>query len=731
MDSRIARLGAILGVPVAIALLQLGVFAQDRLKLMPGYAQFSKIAPQIAEAIRPGSISVTWSADGRTFEFARDGKRYRFDVNTLQSIEVGSASEGGDRADGRGRGGAGAPDRGRQYSFADSPDKALRAEYNEETHNLHLINLATKAETAVTSDGSREKRIKYGTASWVYGEELGQSTAMWWSPDGRQLAFYRFDQSDVPDYHLQLDQTKLLSTIDTEAYPKAGAANPIVDLMVYDVQTKRTMKLDVRDGKPFDNSVVGHYVYRVAWTRDGRQLLFHRMNRRQNVLELVSADVDTGALRVIVREEWPTGWVDHMPVMSLLQDGQRFIWGSERNGWKNFYLYDLSGALITPLTAHTSFEVASLIKVDEKAGVVFYTARDGDNHLKLQLHRVGLDGKGDVRLTDPAYHHSIGACLTSPTGARSSGGGATCGISPDNAYFVDVYQAHNNPPATRLVNAKTGEPIATVAASEATRFKELGLKTVELFTFTAADGHTPLHGVIHFPSNFDAARKYPVLVAVYGGPGSSSNSARETFVTPSALTEYGFLVVNLNSRAAPGRGKRTLDEVYLKLGQVEVDDMAAGVRALARRPYVDTSRVGMYGTSYGGYTALMSILRYPQFYAAASASSPVTSWHHYDTIYTERYMWIPQENKPGYDAGSAMTYVKDLKGRLMLYYGTADNNVHPSNMMQLIAALQAAGKSFEVQIGPDRGHSAINQERMMEFFIENLVMRPSAAQTTF
>jgi dipeptidyl-peptidase-4 len=195
-------------------------------------------------------------------------------------------------------------------------------------------------------------------------------------------------------------------------------------------------------------------------------------------------------------------------------------------------------------------------------------------------------------------------------------------------------------------------------------------------------------------------------------------------VLPSALTEYGFLVVNLDSRAAPGMGKRTLDAIYLKLGQVEIDDMAEGVKALWSRPYFDRSRVGIYGTSYGGYASLMSLLRYPDVFAAASASSPVTAWYHYDTIYTERYMWLPEENKANYEAGSAMRYAKDLKGRLMLYYGTADNNVHPSNMMQLVAALQQAGKSFDLQVGPDRGHSGINPDRMMEFFIEQLVMWP-------
>ena len=177
-------------------------------------------------------------------------------------------------------------------------------------------------------------------------------------------------------------------------------------------------------------------------------------------------------------------------------------------------------------------------------------------------------------------------------------------------------------------------------------------------------------------------------------------------------------------------GKRMLDAIYMKLGQVEIDDMAAGVKALWDRPYFDKTRVGIYGTSYGGYASVMALLRHPDVFAAASASSPVTDWRNYDTIYTERYMWIPQENKEGYEAGSAMTYAKKLKGRLMLYYGTADNNVHPSNSMQLIKALQQAGKSFDVQVGPDRGTQRDQRERMMEFFIENLVVKPGAAVST-
>ena len=719
-----------LAIPLLLVLLQVTTGAQDRLRGMPGYERYQKVSSETG-VVRTGEIrGVEWADDAASFEYTHDGKRYRFDVASKASADLGPADPA--PAGGRGgRGGRGGVERGRQAASADSPDGTRKAFYRD--RNLWISLADGTNEVGITTDGSDADRIKYGTASWVYGEELRQNTAMWWSPDSRKLAYYRFDEKEVPDYHLQLDQTKIQSRSDIEAYPKAGAPNPLVDVYVYDLETRKTTRIDVRDGKPFENGIVGHYVYRISWTADSRELLFNRTNRRQNVLEFVAADPGTGATRVIIREEWPTGWVQNSPAIHFLENKRRFIWRSERTGWANFYLYDVSGRLIAPLTAH-SFEVGALTKVDEEAGVIFYTARSGENHMKMQLHRVGLDGKGDVRLTDPAFHHTIGSCMPAVAGGRGGrggrGGAGSCGIAPDNRYVVDVYQTHDTPPATRVVDA-TGSVVAELARSDLSKFEQLGLRKVEMFTFTAADGRTTLRGLIHFPSTFDPSKKYPVLMPVYGGPASASNTARETFVTPSALAEYGFLVVNVDSRAVPGMGKRQLDSIYLKLGQVEMDDMAAGIRSLSSRPYVDRTRVGVYGTSYGGYSAAMLLLRHPDVFAAASASSPVTAWSHYDSIYTERYMWIPQENKEGYEAGSAMTYVKNLLGRLMLYYGTADNNVHPSNTMQLVAALQEAGKSFEVQVGPDRGHTGINADRMMEFFVENLIVRPAAAVTTY
>ncbi|MCA9763980.1 MAG: DPP IV N-terminal domain-containing protein [Gemmatimonadetes bacterium] len=662
---------------------------------MPGYARYAEMAPKIARSVTRGELRAEWAEDGKSFTYSRDGKRYSYDVGRKTATEVQGEEGPANRFAGR-RGG---PARGRQATEALSPDSSLRAFYRD--RNLWLSNADSTGERPLTSDGSAERRIKYGTASWVYGEELRQTTAMWWSPDGTKLAYYRFDEGPVQDYFLQMDQTELYGEVMTEAYPKAGTDNPVVDLFVYDVASGKTTQVDVRDGTPSADDVVGYYVYNVRWSPDGSELLFNRTNRRQNIMEFTACAPGTGACRVIVREEWPASWTDNSPTIQWLEDGKRFIWESERTGFQNYYLYDISGKLLATLTNHP-FEVAGIVRVDEKAKQLWYYARSGDNYMKLQLHRVGLDGKNDRRLTDPAFLHTVT-------------------IAPDGKHIIDVAQTHDTPPVTRLLD-QNGRVLATLAESDDSEARALGVRPVELFTYTSADGETELHGMLHFPSNFDPNRKYPVLFSVYGGP--ATNGASERYTTPNPMTEYGFLVVTLDTRSAAGRGKKFLDAIYQNLGGPEIDDMAAASLTLAKRPYVDGERVGIFGTSYGGYASALALLRHPEAFAAASASSPVTSWYHYDTIYTERYMWTPQGNKAGYEHGDAMKYAKDLDGRLMLYYGTADDNVHPSNMMQLIKSLQQAGKSFDVQVGPDAGHSGLNGQRMMEFFIENLVMQP-------
>ncbi|HSP91873.1 MAG TPA: DPP IV N-terminal domain-containing protein, partial [Vicinamibacterales bacterium] len=286
LTSRLA-LAALAGV----ALLSAALGAQDRLKSMPGYEHYLRMSKELPSAIRMGNLLVAWKDGGKAFEYTKDGKTWRFDIAAKAATEL-PAGEAAPVAPG-GRGGlGGAPERGRQVSSAASPDKTLLAVYRN--RNIYITDAAGANEVAVTTDGNEQARIKYGTASWVYGEELDQTTAMWWSPDGRKLAYYRFDESKVPDYYLQLDQTKLYSRMDIEAYPKSGKANPLVDLFVYDVAAKASVRIDVRGGRPFENDVVGHYAYRVSWSPDGRELLFTRANRRQNILEFTAANPDTG-----------------------------------------------------------------------------------------------------------------------------------------------------------------------------------------------------------------------------------------------------------------------------------------------------------------------------------------------------------------------------------------------------------------------------------------------------
>lgn len=691
----------IAGVGAAGSLAAFPVRAQDRLAGMPGYERYAKMRSEIAGSVKRAFLQARWVEGGKAFEFSRDGKSYRYDIAAGNAVEAPASAE--DSAPGRpfGRGARrpGGVPRARQLASQLSPDGKWKAFYRD--RNLWLSDPDGKGEIAVTTEGSDKARSKFGTATWDYGEELDQSTAFWWSPDSRKLAYYGFDESKVPDYVLQLSNLTVQGRPNIEAYPHAGVANPVVDLYVYDLDAKKTVKLDVRDGEPFADNVVGHYVYDVSWSPDGRELLFHRTNRKQNVLEIAAADPATGKCRTVVREEWPASWVDNHPPMQFLKDGRRFLFLSDRTGFRNITLYDLSGKLLATLTNHP-FEVANIVQVDEDRGQLYYMARSGDNPMKLQLHRVGLDGKGDARLTDPAFNHSVQ-------------------IAPDGLHFLDTAQTHDSPPVVRLLDSN-GKVLDEIAKSDTSKAESLHVQPVELFTFKAADGVTDLYGLLHKPSNFDPSKKYPLLVSVYAGP--ETNGASETYQTPNALTELGFLVASFDTRGGSQRGKKFSDMSYGKLGQVEIDDLAAGVKFLRQRSCVDGGRVGIYGTSYGGYASVMCLLRYPDVFQAASASSPVTDWHLYDSTYTERYMGLPDENKAGYEAGSAMKYAKDLRGRLLLYFGTADDNVHPSNALQLASALQRAGKSFEMMVGPDAGHSGVNFVHMLEFFVDNLIVRP-------
>lgn len=692
---------------LALALLAPLANAQDRIQSMPNFERARSVPGKLREAVVSGRVSVTWSQDQKRAYF-QQGKEWRqLDVTTGKITPLAEepkdfyrAPEGRSGAAG-GRGGAA---RGRQVEVEPSPDGKLRATYKDSNVWLSATDGTNLAQ--VTTEGSAATRVKYGSASWVYGEELNQNDAMWFSPDSRFLAFYRFDESKIPDFFLTRRNGAVQNELYTEAYVKAGGNNPVVDVEVYDVAAKTRTKIDVRSGGPFEDATVGHYVYQIRWSPDGKELLFNRTNRQQNILELCAADPATGKVRVVLREDWSATWTDNRPFVQFLADGKRFLWRTERNGFYNFELWDLSGKKLAQVTNHTTFEAGNVLRLDEASKTLSYTARSGGNPHRLQLHRVGLDGKGERRLTDPNYTHS-----------------AT--LSPDLKHAVVVSSNNSTPEFTSVIRMSDGKVVAKLAEGNLAEFKKLGGQTVEFFSFTAQDGKTALYGELHKPSNFDPNRRYPVLVSVYNGPESVPVDDR--WKTPNGLTEWGFLVLEVESRGGDNRGKAFKDALYRKMGVVEIDDVAAGMREILKRPYVDAGRIGVYGTSYGGYTSIMCLLRYPDLFHAACAGSPVTDWKHYDSIYTERYNWTPQGNPEGYAAGSAMTYAKNKKGALLIAIGLVDDNVHPSNSYELINALRAARKSYELQVVPDGGHIGPDNDRMMEFFIERLILDP---QTT-
>ena len=678
-----------------------GAIAQDTLQTMPRYDRYEKLRREIGGSVKRGAITARWADDGQSFYYDADGKTLKFDIATGKAEPTSESAPppptGGRRGgQGRTRGGGG-PQRGRQNSTAVSGDGKLIATTRD--RNVYISDANGKNEVAVTTEGSPTTRVKFGIASWVYGEELGVREAMWWSPDSKKLAFYRFEEAPVKDYFLQYDQTKIQDTLDTEAYPKAGAPNPIVTLYIYDLASKQTTTVDTH----FGNKALGEYVYDVRWSPDGQELLFNRTDRKQQTMQLCAGDPTSGKCRAIVEETQPQSWAENHPIVQFLDDKNRFIWESERNGYKNLYLYDLSGKLLNTITDNT-FDLQSIVNVDEKAGVLYYLCRSGNGPYLQQLNRVNLDGTANKRLTDPALSHTVS-------------------LAPDGKHFVDIAQKIDVPPTSSLMDGE-GNKIAELAKSDLTAFDKLRLRKTERISFLAADGKTTCYGTLQFPSDFNSGKKYPVIVSVYGGPESSGGP--ETFQTPNPITELGFLVASFDGRGTSGRGKAFRDALYGKLGIVEIDDQAAGAKSLTQLPYVN-GRIGIYGTSYGGYASLMCLLRHPEVFSVSCSSSSVTDWLNYDSIYTERFNGLPWvgENQLGYENGRAAKYAPNLKGKLMLYYGTADNNVHPSNTLQVIQALEAAGKHYDLQVGPDRDHTQMNATRMWEYFITYLILEKS------
>ncbi|MFM2163870.1 MAG: hypothetical protein RL325_307 [Planctomycetota bacterium] len=677
------------------------------MKELPGGALVSRLESALGGIGEGGTVAdAKWNLVAGELWFEKDGWK----TVSLATGEVKDATGGPPESASASRAqrerGERRPARGRQFTTAASPDGKWTAV--SENGNLSLRPKEGDA-VAVTTDGTDD--IKYGQASWVYGEELDQTTAMWWSPDSRYLAFYRFDESKVKDFFILGGWTEVNTKVLSEAYPKPGQPNPTATLLVHEVATGRTVAVDSFSERSGAAAGAEYYLFNVLWTPDGSELLYSRTPRRQDVLDVLAADPATGASRLVVQERQDT-WQDNRPLMRFLKDGRRFIWETEKSGFKHFELRSLDGSHLATLTKG-EWPADRIVLVDEEAGggvgEVWFTAWSGAVPVQQQLHVARLDGSACARVTTGDFFHS------------------SFRISPDGAFVLATAQTAQVPQKTVLYS-REGALVATLAEGGVKGFRTHNLRPSELFTCKAADGATDLYGKMHFPPAFDASRRYPVVFDVYGGP--TVRLVTDTFEAGNPRTALGFILVTVDNRGTPHRGKAFESAAYLKLGVVDADDLAAAARHLAEtRPYVDGARIGITGHSYGGYLAAISTIRRGDAFAAGVAGAPPTDWRQYDTIYTERYMRTPQENPEGYDEGSCVKQASRLKGRLLLLHGMMDDNVHPNNTFELAHALQSLDRPFSMMIFPNSEHgiwSPAAESVKWSFFVEAL--KPEAPQ---
>jgi len=582
--------------------------------------------------------------------------------------------------------------------------------------NLYLVDLESSQEIPLTTDGAPDSIIN-GTFDWVYEEEFGLRDGWAWSPDGRYIAFFKLDESKVP----------LFTMVDLRAhypkpisfrYPRAGEPNSEIQIGVIDLQTGQVRYFDTDTW--YEGGDRYEYLARMGWTPsiDGRYYVWmFRMNRDQNHLELLYGDPATMSLRTVLEEhasawlEVETGFTDlEAGQLTYLKDGQHFVWISERDGYRHLYLYRNDGTLVRQLT-QGPWDVTDFHGVDEQNGWVYFTATiDGpqERHLyRVPLHPEASNGQAPTpqRITQEPGTHDVS-------------------ISGDFRYYIDTHTRFLQPPVVTL-HRITGEQIAVLEGNEALRKRlaAYGLRPPEFFTVPGADG-TPLQAYLIKPSDFDSTKQYPLLLYVYGGPGSQT--VTDDWGGSRMLWHYylaeelGILVASVDNRGTGARGYAFKTATYRRLGQLEAQDQIAAARALAQRRYVDPDRIGIWGWSYGGYMTLMSMLYGdgPQVFRVGISVAPVTDWRLYDTIYTERYMSTPQKNPDGYRRGSPITYADRLsdRQRLLIIHGDLDDNVHFQNAAQMIDALQRAGKQFAFMMYPGRNHGIYGGNTRLHLF---------------
>ncbi len=628
-----------------------------------------------------------WSPDGKALLFVSAQELFWYDVVSGTSRRLvaapPTAPQGGDGDEAATIDDAKISPDGRWASF-------LRA------HDIWVVSTSGGAPRQITRGGTEERRN--GELDWVYPEELDLATAYWWSPDSSKIAFLQLDESKVEKYPIP-DELSPKGEVAEERYPVAGSPNPVARVGMVAAIGGEVRWMDT--GSDRDALLA-----RVTWLHDSRRVAVERLNRPQNRLDLLFADAASGKSQIALTEQ-DKYWINISDDLHFLSDNQRFLWSSERSGFRHLYLYDVSGRQLAQLT-HGDWEVENVSGIDEQNGQVYFTSTEA-SPIERQFYRVSLSGGEPAALTHGRGTHHVE-------------------LAPNQGHFLDTYSNAITPSRQDLFRADGGT-VATLTENRVAELADYHLQPVEFFTVPGADGR-PLEASLMKPANFDASRKYPVIVYVYGGP--QEQSVRDAWEGPDLLwhelmSQEGFVIFTVDNRGASGYGHAFETAIYHHFGEAELADQLAGVAWLKKQPYVDGSRLGIWGWSYGGYMTCMAMLRGNGAFKAGFAGAPVTDWRQYDTIYTERYMGTPQENPSGYRDSSPVNFADGLEGKLLIAHATGDDNVHFANTVELAESLVNAQKYAEYQIYAGRGHGIADPQarihvfnRVTQFFLDNL-----------
>ena len=579
-----------------------------------------------------------------------------------------------------------------------SPDGRMVSFVRE--NNLYVEDLSMqRRERALTRDGSA--KILNGRLDWVYQEELygrGNFGAYWWSPDSTTIAFLRFDETPVPEFTV-VDHIPLYQNVEVTPYPKAGAPNPIVKLGVVNASGGEIRWVDTFKYQPAD-----FLISRVTWTPDSKNVVFQAQDREQTFLDVNFADARDGKSKTILHES-SKAWVGINEQPLWLKDGS-FLWASERDGWEHLYHYSVDGKLLKQVTVG-KWEVRTIEGVDEQNGFIYFTGTK-DSHIAPSGYRIKLDGSGLTRLTTSDGTHRMD-------------------VSPTFNYFINVWSDLNTPSQIRLYDA-SGKLVRVIAENKVDALKQYKLGTADLLQVKTRDGFV-MEAMMIKPPDFDPSKKYPVMSFTYGGPHAPQvrNAwGSTTYMWHQLLAQKGYIIWVCDNRTASGKGLESTWPVYKNFGELELRDIEDGLAWLKTQPYVDGSRIGIWGWSYGGFMTSFA-LTHSQSFKIGIAGGSVTDWRDYDSIYTERYMGTPQNNPEGYKKSSPVHAAKNLHGKLLLIHGAIDDNVHMQNTMQFVYELQKAGKQFELMLYPKQRHGVTDpallkhmRQMMTDFILKNL-----------